>query len=101
VDAIQTDQLWPRVATRIGSARGWSLRPLAPLGQPRATRRTWLAKALDSQDGPRGGRQDQRQPFRRRTSRRSSAGERPAQEWHRELAQLRERRDRRLAERVA
>lgn len=32
---------------------------------------------------------------------RSSAGERPAQEWHRELAQLRERRDRRLAERVS
>jgi len=32
---------------------------------------------------------------------RSSAGERPAQGWRRELAQLRQRRDRRLTERAS
>ncbi len=44
--AIETDELWTRVATRIHSARGWSLRPLARLGQPREGRRTWLAESV-------------------------------------------------------
>jgi hypothetical protein len=52
MDATRTDELWPRVAARIGSARGWSLRPLAPLGRPRAARRTWLAEAAGA-DGSR------------------------------------------------
>jgi hypothetical protein len=45
VGATDSDELWPQVAARINSARGWSLRPLARLGLPRAARRTWLAEA--------------------------------------------------------
>ena len=41
-----TDALWPDVAARVRSARGWSLRPLARLGRPRDARRTWLAEAV-------------------------------------------------------
>jgi hypothetical protein len=33
-----------RVAARIQTARGWSLRPLERLGRPKDTRRTWLAE---------------------------------------------------------
>jgi hypothetical protein len=44
--AIETDELWPQVAAWIRSAGGWSLRPVAQLGQPRDTRRTWLAESV-------------------------------------------------------
>jgi hypothetical protein len=43
---MKTDELWPRVAARIQSEGGWSLRPLARLGRPRAARRTWLAETI-------------------------------------------------------
>jgi hypothetical protein len=49
VDATETDELWPQVAARINSARGWSLRPLARLGLPRAVRRTWIAEAAGTE----------------------------------------------------
>lgn len=39
----EVDALWPRLAARIRSERGWSLRRLARLGRRRADRRTWLA----------------------------------------------------------
>jgi hypothetical protein len=38
------DALWVRVAARLRTARGWSLRPLARLGRGRADRVTWLAE---------------------------------------------------------
>src|SRR6266516_2559357 len=43
---IETDELWSRVAARLRSAGGWSLRPVAPLGRPRGGRRTWLAESV-------------------------------------------------------
>jgi hypothetical protein len=42
--SFEVDELWPRFATLIRSERGWSLRPLAQLSQPRADRSTWLAE---------------------------------------------------------
>jgi Ser/Thr protein kinase RdoA (MazF antagonist) len=39
----EVDALWPRLAARIRSERGWSLRRLARLGRQRADRQTWLA----------------------------------------------------------
>jgi hypothetical protein len=44
--AMETDELWRRVAARIRSAGGWSLRPVAQLGRPREGRRTWLAESI-------------------------------------------------------
>ncbi|SRR6266536_708886 len=44
--AMETDELWSRVAARIHANCGWSLRPLAGLGQPREGRRTWLAESI-------------------------------------------------------
>jgi hypothetical protein len=38
--ATETDELWSRVAARLHSSCGWSLRPLAQLGTPREGRRT-------------------------------------------------------------
>jgi hypothetical protein len=35
--------LWMEAAARVRAARGWSLRPVARLGQPRTDRATWLA----------------------------------------------------------
>jgi hypothetical protein len=49
VDGTETDELWPQVGGRINSARGWSLRPLARLGLPRAARRTWIAEAAGTE----------------------------------------------------
>jgi Phosphotransferase enzyme family len=46
MDAMQTDELWSQVAARIHSSCGWSLRPLAQLGTPRDTGRTWLAEPV-------------------------------------------------------
>ena len=43
---IETDELWSRVAARLRSAGGWSLRPMAQLGRPREGRRTWLAESV-------------------------------------------------------
>jgi hypothetical protein len=42
--AAADDELWARAAEQVRRARGWSLRPLARLGRPRAERRTWLAE---------------------------------------------------------
>src|SRR6266545_3684782 len=44
--AMKTDELWSRVGARIQASCGWSLRPLARLGQPREGRRTWLAEPV-------------------------------------------------------
>jgi len=44
--AMETDELWSRVAARIHANCGWSLRPLAGLGQPREGRQTWLAESI-------------------------------------------------------
>jgi hypothetical protein len=42
--ASACDELWVPAAMRIQAARGWSLRPVAPLGRLRRDRRTWLAE---------------------------------------------------------
>jgi Phosphotransferase enzyme family len=49
---MDSEELWPRVAAQVRASRGWSLRPLTQLGQPRAARRTWLAE-FHGDGGPR------------------------------------------------
>jgi Phosphotransferase enzyme family len=44
--AMETDELWGRVAARIYSTCGWWLRRSAQLGRPREGRRTWLAESV-------------------------------------------------------
>jgi hypothetical protein len=44
--AMETEELWGRVAARIHSSCGLWLRRPAQLGRPREGRRTWLAEAI-------------------------------------------------------
>jgi hypothetical protein len=48
--AIEINEMWDRVAARIRSAGGWSLKAVAQLGRPREGRRTWLAESLDQSE---------------------------------------------------